>query len=216
MQYVDYDDCNLRLTSISRIPRLKTEMQPEFSQWGGQTPTQRLFVASDDGLPRAAGPRGACCRRVCARAGAGSRRIVLRWGARVVGGLWRRGEGAVVWCLLTPSFRAAARKRVLGRFQEVFSRSNRGICKQGAREPSPTLSPPGSLAHTKLTEWFGRYRPVMARFLWCLSTPSSCVLLAVPQYAERDCHLLRATASFRAHVGRARQALVCPEWTPLR
>eukprot|EP01043_Picozoa_sp_COSAG02_P027833 COSAG02_NODE_1658_length_11466_cov_36.222046_6_plen_165_part_00 len=109
-------DCNLRLTSISRIPRLKTEMQPEFSQWGGQTwpspsmpakrakvrqtPAQRLFAASDDGLPRAAGPRGACCRRVCARAGAGSRRIVLRWGARVVGGLWRRGEGAVVWCLL--------------------------------------------------------------------------------------------------------------------
>eukprot|EP01043_Picozoa_sp_COSAG02_P099040 COSAG02_NODE_35164_length_472_cov_3.581769_1_plen_48_part_10 len=31
-------NCNLRLTSISRIPRLKTEMQPEFSQWGGQTP----------------------------------------------------------------------------------------------------------------------------------------------------------------------------------
>ena len=80
-------DCNLRLTSISRIPRLKTEMQPEFSQWGGQTPAQRLFAASDDGLPRAAGPRGACCRRVCARAGAGSRRIVLRWGTRVVGGL---------------------------------------------------------------------------------------------------------------------------------
>ena len=26
-------DRNLRLTSISRIPRLKTEMQPEFSQW---------------------------------------------------------------------------------------------------------------------------------------------------------------------------------------
>ena len=113
-------------------------MQPGFSQWGGQTPAQRLFAAGDDGLPRAAGPRGACCRRVCARAGAGSRRIVLRWGARVVGGLWRRGEGAVVWCLLTPSFRAAARKRVLGRFLEVFSRSNRGISKQGAREPSPT------------------------------------------------------------------------------
>jgi hypothetical protein len=62
--------CNLRLTSISRIPRLKTEMQPGFSQWGGHTPAQRLFAAGDDGLPRAAGPRGACCRRVCARAGA--------------------------------------------------------------------------------------------------------------------------------------------------
>eukprot|EP01043_Picozoa_sp_COSAG02_P007034 COSAG02_NODE_206_length_29144_cov_12.855121_34_plen_210_part_00 len=133
------DNCNLRLTSISRIPRLKTEMQPEFSQWGGQTPAQRLFAASDDGLPRAAGPRGACCRRVCARAGAGSRRIVLRWGTRVVGGLWRRGEGAVVWCLLTPSFRAAARKRVLGRLHEVFSRTNHGIGKNGAREPSPTV-----------------------------------------------------------------------------
>ena len=99
-----------------------------------------------------------------ARAGAGSRRIVLRWGARVVGGLWRRGEGAVVWCLLTPSFRVAARKRVLGRFQEVFSRSNRGIAKNGAREPSPNLSPPGSLAHTKLTEWFGRYKLFFVRF----------------------------------------------------
>ena len=153
-------------------------MQPEFSQWGGQTPAQRLFAASDDGLPRAAGPRGACCRRVCARAGAGSRRIVLRWGARVVGGLWRRGEGAVAWCLLTPSSRAAARKRVLGRLHEVFSRTNRGIRKNGAREPSPNLSPPGSLAQKNLTEWFGGYRPATARFLWCLSTPSSRVLLS--------------------------------------
>ena len=173
--------CNLRLTSISRIPRLKTEMQPGFSQWGGQTPAQRLFAAGDDGLPRAAGPRGACCRRVCARAGAGSRRIVLRWGARVVGGLWRRGEGAVVWCLLTPSFRVAARKRVLGRFRTVFSRSNHGIGKQGAREPSPNLSPPGSLAQKNLTEWFGRYRPATARFSWCLSTPSSRELSLEPK-----------------------------------
>ena len=39
------------------------------------------------------------------------------WGARVVGGLWHRGEGAVVWCLVTPSSRAPARKGVLGRFK---------------------------------------------------------------------------------------------------
>ena len=110
---------------------------------------------------------------MCARAGVGSRRIVLRWGARVVGGLWRRGEGAVVWCLLTPSVRAAARKRVLGRLRKVIERSNRGICNLGAREPSPNCSPPVSLAQKKLTEWFGRYRPATARFFWCLSTPSS-------------------------------------------
>ena len=134
----------------------------DFSQWGGQTPAQRPTAASDDGLPRAAGPRGACCLRVRARAGAGSRRIVLRWGARVVGGLWRRGEGAVVWCLLTPSFRAAARRRVLGRLKLVFSRSNHGIPKQGAREPSPNLSPPGSLAQAKLTVPFWCYRPATA------------------------------------------------------
>ena len=114
---------------------------------------------------------------MCARAGVGSRRIVLRWGARVVGGLWRRGEGAVVWCLLTPSVRAAARKRVLGRLRKVIERSNRGICNLGAREPSPNCSPPVSLAQKKLTEWFGRYRPATARFFWCLSTPSSRELL---------------------------------------
>ena len=71
------------------------------SQWGLHRPAQRLFAAGDDGLLRAVGPRGACCRRVCARAGVGSRRIVLRWGARVVGGLWHRGEGAVVWCRIS-------------------------------------------------------------------------------------------------------------------
>ena len=113
-----------------------------------------------------------------ARAGAGSRRIVLRWGARVVGGLWRRGEGAVVWCLLTPSFRAAARRRVLGRLKMVFLRSNGGISNLGAREPSPNLSPPGSLAQAKLTVPFWCYRPATARFLWCLSTPSSRELLS--------------------------------------
>ena len=127
---------NLRLASISRGPS-ETEIDPDFSQWSGQTPAQRLFAASDDGLPRAAGPRGACCLRVRARAGAGSRRIVLRWGARVVGGLRRRGEGAVLACVETPSSGAAARRRVLGRFQEVFVRDNGGIGKQGAPEPSP-------------------------------------------------------------------------------
>ena len=156
-------------------------MQPGFSQWGGQTPAQRLFAAGDDGLPRAAGPRGACCRRVCARAGAGSRRIVLRWGARVVGGLRRRGEGAVLACVETPSSGAAARRRVLARSKLVFSRSNHGITKQGARGPSPNageLSPPGSLAQAKLTVPFWCYRPATARFLWCLSTPSSRELLS--------------------------------------
>ena len=174
---INYNYRNLRLASISRGPS-ETEIDPDFSQWGGHAPAQRPTAASDDGLPRAAGPRGACCLRVRARAGAGSRRIVLRWGARVVGGLWRRGEGAVVWCLLTPSFRAAARRRVLGRFKEVFSRSNGGIGKQGAREPSPNLSPPGSLAQAKLTVPFWCYRPATARFLWCLSTPSSRELLS--------------------------------------
>ena len=113
-----------------------------------------------------------------ARAGAGSRRIVLRWGARVVGGLRRRGEGAVLACVETPSSGAAARRRVLGRFQEVFVRDNHGIGKQGAPEPSPNLSPPGSLAQAKLTVPFWCYRPATARFLWCLSTPSSRELLS--------------------------------------
>ena len=78
---------------------------------------------------------------MCARAGVGSRWVVLRWGARVVGGLRRRGEGAVVWCLLTPSSGAAARRRVLGRLKKVFERFNHGIPKQGAPEPSPNLFP---------------------------------------------------------------------------
>ena len=144
----------------------------------GHTPAQRLFAAGDDGLPHAAGPRGACCQRVCARAGAGSRRIVLRWGARVVGGLWRRGEGAVAWCLLTPSSRAAARKRALGRLHEVFSRTNGGMFAFRAPEPSPSCSPPVSLAQAKLTVPFWRYRPATARCFWCLSTRSSRELLS--------------------------------------
>jgi len=41
-----------------------------------------------------------------------------------------------------------------------------------------TLSPPGTLAQKRLPEWFGGYRPATARFLWCLSTPSSRVLLS--------------------------------------
>ena len=32
--------------------------------------------------------------------------------------MWHRGEGAVAWCLWTPSSRAAARKRVLGRLHK--------------------------------------------------------------------------------------------------
>ena len=89
-------------------------MQPEFHSGAvcGHTPALRHIAAGDDGLPCAAGPRGACCWRVCARAGVGSRWVVLRWGARVVGGLWHRGEGAIVWCLVTPSSRAPARKGV--------------------------------------------------------------------------------------------------------
>ena len=136
------------------------------------------FCGCDDGLPRAAGPWGACCQRVCARAGAGSQRIVLRWGARVVGGLWHRGEGAVAWCLWTPSSRAAARKRVLGRFREVFSRTNGGISLFRAPEPSPSYSPAVSPAQKKLTVPFWRYRPATARSFWCLSTPSSRELLS--------------------------------------
>ena len=115
---------------------------------------------------------------MCARAGVGSRWIVLRWGARVVGGLWHRGEGAVAWCLWTPSSRAAARKRVLGRFQEVFSKTNHGMFAFRAPEPSPTYSPAVSPAQKKLTVPFWRYRPATARCFWCLSTPSSRELLA--------------------------------------
>jgi len=124
---------------------------------------------------------------VRARAGAGSRRIVLRWGARVLGGLRRRGEGAVVWCLLTPSFRAAARKRVLGRFQEVFSRSNHGISKQGAREPSPNLSPPGSLAQAKLTVPFWCYRPATAHTTARRSIRLLCLSLSLSRVFRPPC-----------------------------
>ena len=56
IRYSTYD-CNLRLTSISRIPRLKTEMQPGFSQWGGQTPAQRLFAAGEVAM-MGCGPAG--------------------------------------------------------------------------------------------------------------------------------------------------------------
>ena len=115
---------------------------------------------------------------MCARAGVGSRWVVLRWGARVVGGLWHRGEGAVAWCLWTPSSRAAARKRVLGRFREVFSRTNGGMFAFRAPEPSPSCSPPVSPAQKKLTVPFWRYRPATARCFWCLSTPSSRELLS--------------------------------------
>ena len=99
-------------------------------------------------------------------------------GPRVVGGLWHRGEGAVAWCLWTPSSRAAARKRVLGRLHEVFSRTNGGISLFRAPEPSPTHFPRVSLAQAKLTVPFWRYRPATARCFWCLSTPSSRELLS--------------------------------------
>jgi len=148
---------------------------------------------------------------VCARAGAGSRRIVLRWGARVVGGLWRRGEGAVAWCLLTPSSRAAARKRVLGRLHEVFSRTNRGIRKNGAREPSPNLSPPGSLAQKNLTEWFGGYRPATAGF-WMVSLDTFLSCASVCAAAAGCGHRSRRTSRLRGRRREGpREALVCLE-----
>ena len=101
--------------------------------------------------------------------------------------MWHRGEGAVAWCLWTPSSRAAARKRVLGRFREVFSKTNHGISLFSAPEPSPSYSPAVSPAQKKLTVPFWRYRPATARCFWCLFSKKCCARSARAGSADNTC-----------------------------
>ena len=149
-------------------------MQPEFHSGAVTRPLSAILQLAMMGCP-ALRARGELAAGACApvlgwdRGGSSSAGARAWWGACGTGA---RGPLRGVFGRLP-----LARLRESA-FWGACTKYFRDLTVESANRVRESLPPPGSLAHTKLTEWFGRYRPVTARFLWCLSTPSSRELLS--------------------------------------